>query len=174
MPDTKFETGIANEDTTSRDTTSRRAVLATMAACGCACVLTSTASAAPDDRAPPAKQAKSDLGPIANFAADGVVDKFSHDKQVLIVRKGDTIHASTSLCTHKRCILKKTDAAAAPLHCPCHQSDFDLEGIPMKGPAKISLTRYAVSIENGHLFVDTTKSFAEKEWAKDGASVKVG
>lgn len=159
---------------TTDGTTSRRAVLATMAACGCACALSSTASAAPDDRAPPAKPARSDLGPIGDFSADGVVDKFSRDKQVLIVRKGNMIHASSSLCTHKRCILKKTADAAAPLKCPCHQSDFDLEGIPMKGPAKTSLVRYGVSIENGHLFVDTTKSFDERNWAKDGASVKVG
>lgn len=161
------------DSTISTDpTTTRRAVLATMAACGCACALPSTASAAPEDRAPPAKPAKSDLGPIGDFGADGAVDKFARDKQILVVRKGDTIHASSSLCTHKRCILKKSPDATA-FKCPCHQSDFDLDGIPMGGPAKTSLVRYGITIENGHLLVDSTKSFAEKDWAKDGASVKV-
>lgn len=134
--------------------------------------MTSTASAAPEDRVPPAKPAKSDLGPVADFSADGVVDKFARDKQVMIVRKGDTIHASSSVCTHKRCILKKSSDATS-LKCPCHKSDFDLDGIPMGGPAKLPLVRYAVTIENDHLVVDTTQSFAEKDWGKDGASVKV-
>ena len=151
--------------------TSRREVLAVLAAAGCCCVAGSVASAAPGDRAPPAKPAKSDLGPVADFT-EGAVDKFSRDKQVIIFRKGDTIVASSSLCTHKSCILKKA-ADGKALKCPCHQSDFDLDGIPMGGPAKTSLVRYAVSIENDHLFVDTTKSFVEKDWKKDGASVKV-
>jgi nitrite reductase/ring-hydroxylating ferredoxin subunit len=158
---------------TTDGTPSRRAVLATLAACGCACAMSSTASAAPEDRAPPAKPAKSDLGPVADFGADGVVDKFARDKQFLVFRKGDTLHASSSLCTHKRCILKKSPDATI-LKCPCHQSDFDLDGIPMGGPAKTSLIRYGITIENGRVFVDTTKSFDEKDWAAAGASAKVG
>jgi Rieske Fe-S protein len=149
----------------------RREVLAVLAAAGCCCVMSSSASAAPEDRAPPATPGKSDLGPAAAIT-EGVTDKFTRDKQVIVFRKGDTIHASSSLCTHKRCILKKAPDGTA-LKCPCHQSDFDLDGIPMGGPAKLPLVRYAVSIENDHLFVDTTKSFAEADWAKDGASVKV-
>lgn len=161
------------DSTAATDTApTRREILATLTACGCACAMTSTASAAPEDRAPPAKPGKSDLGPMTGFAGDGVVDKFSRDKQVIIVRKGDTLHASSSVCTHKRCILKKSGDATT-LKCPCHQSDFDLAGIPMGGPAKVPLVRYAVTIEDGHLFVDTTKSFAEKDWANDDASVKV-
>jgi nitrite reductase/ring-hydroxylating ferredoxin subunit len=153
-------------------TPTRREVMAVLAAAGCCCVASGTASAAPEDRAPPAKPGKSDLGPVADFA-EGATDKFTRDKQVIIFRKADTIHASTSICSHKRCILKKaTDGKG--ISCPCHQSDFDLEGIPMGGPAKTPLTRYAVSIENGRLFVDTTMSFAEADWAKPGASVKVG
>ena len=147
----------------------RRDVLAVLAAAGCCCVASSTASAAPEDRAPPAKPGKSDLGPVAGFT-EGANDKFTRDKQVIVFRKGDSLHASSSICTHKRCILKKA-ADGSAMKCPCHQSDFDLEGIPMGGPAKSPLLRYAVSVENGHLFVDTTKSFEEKDWTKPGASV---
>lgn len=149
----------------------RRDVLAVLAAAGCCCAVGSTASAAPEDRAPPAKPGRSDLG-LASSLVEGLNDTFARDKQVIVVRKGDTLHASSSICTHKRCILKKA-ADGSALKCPCHQSDFDLEGIPMGGPAKLPLLRYAVTLENGHLFVDTSKSFAETDWAKDGASATV-
>ena len=153
------------------DNVTRRQVLTTLAACGCACAMGSTASAGPEDHAPPAKPGKSDLGPLSDFAADGVVDTFARDKQVMVIRKDDTVHACSSICTHKRCIVKKADDGAS-LKCPCHQSEFDLDGIPMGGPAKTSLVRYAITLENGHVFVDTTRSFDERDWGKDGASVK--
>jgi nitrite reductase/ring-hydroxylating ferredoxin subunit len=150
----------------------RREVLAVLAAAGCCCATGSSASAAPEDRAPPAKPGKSDLGAVTTFG-EGVTDKFARDRQVFVFRKGDTLHASSSVCTHKRCILKK-GPDGSELKCPCHQSDIDLEGVPKGGPAKSPLARYAVSVENGHLFVDTTKSFAEADWTKQGASVKAG
>ena len=162
-------------DETKRDTQidpTRREVLVTLAVCGC-CAVGGTALAAPGDRAPPAAKEKSDLGPIADFADDGVHDQFSRSKQVIIYRAGDTLYASTSICSHKRCVLKKSPDDSAALKCPCHQSDFDLAGIPLGGPAKTSLVRFAISIENGHLFVDTTKSFDEKDWADPAATTTV-
>jgi cytochrome b6-f complex iron-sulfur subunit len=127
--------------------------------------------AAPEDRVPPpTTQGRSDLGPLSDFAADGVYDKFARTGQVMLIRKAGTLYVTSSICSHKRCVLKKKDDG---LLCPCHQSQFNSDGIPLDGPAKTPLTRYGISLENNRVMVDTTKSFAEKEWAAEGALVKL-
>jgi Rieske Fe-S protein len=60
---------------------------------------------------------------------------------VLIVRETNTAYAALSLlCTHMGCPVN------LPIHgiltCPCHGSEFDLEGKVQRGPAAYPLGRY--------------------------------
>ncbi len=122
-----------------------------------------------------------DLGPVGDFSQPGVYDIHAKRHKVLVLVSESRIAVSTSICTHKRCGLRVREGL---LKCPCHGSEFDQDGIPMDGPAKVSLVRFAVSLgdEAGgaqqgqtggpRLRVDMSKSFAERDWEKDGAWVK--
>jgi hypothetical protein len=49
-----------------------------------------------------------------------------------------------------------------------------LHGTATKGPAKGSLSRYAISVNDaGKIMVDRSKSFAEKEWGDPGSFITV-
>src|SRR5947209_6901194 len=66
-----------------------------------------------------------DAGPVADYAADGVYDRF-RDRGFFVVREGGRLFALTAVCTHRRCKLN-----ARPDHsfvCKCHGSTFDPAG----------------------------------------------
>jgi Rieske Fe-S protein len=44
------------------------------------------------------------------------------------------IRALSLVCTHQNCIVKKKDESLSHI-CPCHHSEFDEKGVPLKGPA---------------------------------------
>lgn len=67
---------------------------------------------------------------------------------VILVRKGDHIRAFEAKCTHLGCRLSRIDGKEVV--CPCHGSRFNMEGMPVKGPAgeglrELRLQRDAVS-----------------------------
>jgi cytochrome b6-f complex iron-sulfur subunit len=107
---------------------------------------------------------KVDVGPLADYAKDGITDKFARPNKFFVVRADDKIYACSARCTHKSSPLKtKSDGFS----CPSHGSQFSVQGTVTKGPAKASLVRYAISKNDaGHLLVDTGKSFSEKDWEK--------
>ena len=53
-------------------------------------------------------------------------------------------------CTHQGC---QPDPVGDRLVCPCHGSEYSLEGQVLQGPAERSLTRYAVTVEGDDLVV---------------------
>jgi cytochrome b6-f complex iron-sulfur subunit len=110
-----------------------------------------------------------DAGEVAALK-EGITDAFAKSGKILVVRKGDTLFAETAICTHKNVTLRIVDGLP---RCPGHGSRFDLDGKATKGPAFRPLGRYAVSIKDGHLLVDTSKPFGPDDYAKDGASVKI-
>jgi cytochrome b6-f complex iron-sulfur subunit len=56
-------------------------------------------------------------------------------------------------CTHRGC---QPDPVGDRLVCPCHGSEFDLEGQVLQGPAERALTRYRVRVEGDDLIVLVT------------------
>jgi len=59
---------------------------------------------------------------------------------IIVVRTGDTTFEATSaICTHRRCTVAWTGTL---LRCPCHGSQFSLEGVVLKGPADRPLKTY--------------------------------
>jgi Rieske Fe-S protein len=92
-----------------------------------------------------------DAGPVTNFAADGVYDRF-RDRGFFIVRHGQTLEALSAICTHRKCKVKVEPNDS--FYCKCHGSRFDPDGRVTEGPATQNLPVLPTSIsENGHLLV---------------------
>jgi cytochrome b6-f complex iron-sulfur subunit len=82
------------------------------------------------------KQALTDKAPIANNAG-----KF------WIVNTDKGINALYKVCTHLGCIYP-WQSASAIFACPCHGSQFQLDGTYIAGPAPRSLDRFAFVIHD--------------------------
>jgi nitrite reductase/ring-hydroxylating ferredoxin subunit len=136
-------------------------VTTTTAACAaCACGDAADALAADAPAAPAPAGTSFDVGTTADF------------NLFFVVRNGGKLYAPSAKCTHKGCGVKQK---AGTLACPCHDSSFDLMGIPKGGPAKTSLIRYAITkTAEGRIIVDKSKQFDEKQWDDPAAFVKVG
>ena len=92
-----------------------------------------------------------DVGPKADYAADGMHDKFIAADHIVVTRENGKIFASSSKCTHQA----RTCRFRVILFCPKHKSMFTPEGVRTAGPAKTSLPRYAISVNSdGHIVVD--------------------
>jgi|SRR5579871_29270 len=92
-----------------------------------------------------------DAGPVSNYAADGVYEKF-HDAGFFVVRKGDKLCALSSYCTHRKC--KLTTDPDHSFYCPCHGSTFSPDGKVTEGPATRDLPVLpSFTDETGELFV---------------------
>lgn len=73
-------------------------------------------------------------------------------KRVCIVRDGSRIAAISTTCTHLGCIVAPS---ATGFQCPCHGSQFDVDGNVTGGPAPKSLSWFQVSLTpSGELEVD--------------------
>jgi cytochrome b6-f complex iron-sulfur subunit len=141
------------------------------AAVGAACaVCCNTASAAPDDPGPKASpETTFNAGPVKEFK-EGANTAFSRTNETTIVKTGSKVFAVTSVCTHKGCHVKPADDH---FKCPCHPSQFSLDGKVIHGPAKKALVHYGVSAKDGNLIVDKTKEFDDTQYDANGASVSI-
>ena len=126
---------------------------------------------------PPPNKGTVNVGKKTKYDKDGIWDEFAKPNRVLIVRHGGKLYAPTSTCTHKNCSVKLKENATTKekeIVCPCHGSKFTVQGTSLKGPAKGSLYRYALSVNgDGDIIVNKEKQFAEKEWEQEGAFLTV-
>lgn len=92
--------------------------------------------------------------------------------KVWLVRKHTgEFYALYNECTHLQCSLA-WDPSSERFRCPCHGSEFDLEGKPLKGPASKALERVHLKLDvSGQILVDTSKRFRleEGEWGLPGS-----
>lgn len=75
---------------------------------------------------------------------------FLHD-YIVINRNGKT-EVLSSHCTHLGCIINKEENGR--LVCPCHGSQYNLNGVPVKGPAYKPLKQYAATISHNGKQID--------------------
>ena|ERR1019366_1794670 len=119
------------------------------------------------DDAPPAPATKPvggpiDVGALSSFDKDGITDTWAKTKKLFVIRQDGKLYAVTSLCTHRGFPLI---SRGQDLYCTKHKSDFSPEGTVTTGPAKRSLPRFAISVDDKkHVIVDTSKKFKEVEW----------
>ncbi len=96
------------------------------------------------------------VGAVTSFKVGSMTDKTA-TAGVVIARTSQGLIALSPACTHQGCAVH---AAGAQLVCPCHGAHFANTGAMLSGPARTPLSRYAVSIKNGQVMVDTSKLIA--------------
>jgi Rieske Fe-S protein len=147
----------------SKKQVNRRAFLKTLAASGGAAVLASCGSAATPaagggdgggggtevtlDLTQPANQSLAAVGGALTLEANAV-----DSKGLLLYRSSDTaVLAFSRKCTHLGCAVGDFQNGVAS--CPCHGSQYDTGGKPVKGPAQNPLKEYSTSLSGSTLTI---------------------
>jgi Rieske Fe-S protein len=105
-------------------------------------------------QANPASARVVDVGPVSNYAKDGVYAGFE-SQGFFIVRKGSQLFALSAFCTHRRC--KLAAQSDHSFYCRCHGSPFDPNGKVTEGPAKRDLPQLSVVVDDkGNVLVTVT------------------
>ena len=69
------------------------------------------------------------------------------EKEILFVREAeDKIRVLNPVCSHKKCTVAYDDGKKR-IVCPCHGSNFSLDGGVLKGPAEKPLQAYEASLD---------------------------
>jgi cytochrome b6-f complex iron-sulfur subunit len=111
-----------------------------------------------------------DVGLASALARDGIHDRWA-DKGFFLVRRNGRLFAPSSICTHKRVLLVVSGSDFA---CPQHGSVFTSEGELVRAPARKSLPRLAIRMdEQGHVIVDPRTLFEPDRWNDPGASLRI-
>jgi Rieske Fe-S protein len=63
----------------------------------------------------------------------------------------DTFHALNSRCTHQNCVVPTFDSSNNRMTCPCHFSQYAIDGRRISGPAPSDLTKYNVTFDGENL-----------------------
>lgn len=88
------------------------------------------------------------LGKLADFLASSqVLELF----RIILKRDELGFFAMSLICTHQGCLVAQNGEAFV---CPCHGSNFTLDGKVLNGPAARDLPFYQLSVIDGELFVD--------------------
>ena len=91
----------------------------------------------------------------ALLASEGsilVKPKGVHGKIMVVHLTDHALYAVSAICTHMGCTVNYNKDAGR-IDCPCHGSQYALDGSVTHGPAKRSLKRYNVTIENGQVLI---------------------
>lgn len=89
-----------------------------------------------------------------NVAAGAVL--FMPRQKIIVARNAKGFFAMSATCTHLGC-MTRYEPLEGRIFCPCHGSQFDLEGTVKAGPAPRPLPRLTLTLEGGFLVVDTRK-----------------
>lgn len=74
-------------------------------------------------------------------------------ERIMVVHNGNgSLFAVSAVCTHKGCIVS-FDEKLGHLRCPCHGSEFGLDGQNIKGPAKSPLKSYNIRTDQGRVVI---------------------
>ena len=113
------------------------------------------------------------IGAPEEFEVDGISEKFiRHD--FLVVRRKDRLYAIIATCPHQENYLFRDPANPEQISCAGHDAYFDLEGSPLSGPVKQGLLRFKVTREkNGHIRVDPSTRFAERQWKEKDSFIEL-
>lgn len=100
-------------------------------------------------------EAVASIGDVPEGAVLGVAR--ANGERVCLTRCRGALFAFRDECTHQAFPLSAGTLATGEgcrIECVWHGAQFDLAtGMPVKGPAVFGLTRYAVRVENGKIFL---------------------
>ena len=96
---------------------------------------------------------KPDSQSLLASVASRLIQPEGTDEKILVVHRGNgKLSAVSSICTHKGCDVDY-DAELGHLVCPCHGSQYSLEGRNIEGPAERPLKQYDLEIEDGQIVI---------------------
>ena len=96
-------------------------------------------------------------GKPEDYAVGEVNTRFLKDQRVWIVRAHDGLYALSAICTHLGCT-PIWHGGEDRFKCPCHGSNFLLDGTNVAGPAPVPLYRPALELDvSGMLVVDKSR-----------------
>jgi len=78
----------------------------------------------------------------------------------IVAQDTNGFFAYSAICTHQGCIIGQPSANGSTL-CPCHFSQFDGNGNVTAGPAPSPLQHFEVTVCNGNVYVNSSKSVNE-------------
>ncbi len=74
------------------------------------------------------------------------------DKLLVIHSRDGRLHAVSSICTHMGCDVLY-DKDLGHIRCPCHGSQYGLDGHNIKGPAQRPLKQYDIRNDQGRVVI---------------------
>jgi len=94
------------------------------------------------------------VGPIERFS----VGRVTHFRKsgFLLNRLSTGFRALSQECTHPRCNVNNRPERNM-IDCPCHGTQFSLTGAVLAGPAPRPLDRFAATIRDGQVHVNTSR-----------------
>lgn len=108
------------------------------------------APAGPDEPKFTTQDTKADFSP-------GTVKDYRKQGGFYLIADASGIYAVTAICTHLGCKVRYENQG---FHCPCHDSEYDLQGLVTHGPAKFPLKHLEVTElkRGGPLEVDRART----------------
>lgn len=89
-----------------------------------------------------------------DYQVGEVSTRFKKSQRVWMIRTQEGMYALIAICTHLGCT-PIWHADEERFKCPCHGSNFLLDGTNVAGPAPVPLFRAAISLDlSGNLVVD--------------------
>ncbi|MDH3598205.1 MAG: Rieske (2Fe-2S) protein [Candidatus Tectomicrobia bacterium] len=93
-----------------------------------------------------------------DYAVGEVSTRFLKDQRVWIVRTHEGLYALSAICTHLGCT-PIWHGSEDRFKCPCHGSNFILDGTNVAGPAPVPLYRPTLELDlNGTLVIDKSRT----------------
>lgn len=97
-------------------------------------------------------------GTLVSTVAAFAVGTFKKVGNAYVGRDSAGFWAIRSICTHDNASTIGTPTASGGSTCPRHGAKFDVNGKVTKGPAVNALANYQVTICNGNVYVNTSKT----------------
>lgn len=94
------------------------------------------------------------VGPVERFPVGSV--RHFWKERFLLVRRPTGFLALSQECTHQTCNVDYLPERKV-IFCPCHAAEFSLTGAVLAGPAPRPLDRFATTIRDGQVVVDTSR-----------------
>ncbi|NDJ84506.1 MAG: Rieske (2Fe-2S) protein [Chloroflexi bacterium] len=95
------------------------------------------------------------------------VTQFSQGRFFLVRMEDGGFLALYRKCTHLDCVVRWNDEDQH-FHCPCHGSEFEMDGDVVNPPAPLPLVRFPIEInERGRISVDTGTLIERRRTSKD-------
>jgi len=82
----------------------------------------------------------------ADYQVGEVSTRFKDAQRVWLIRNADGLYALSAICTHLGCT-PNWFATEERFKCPCHGSNFLMDGTNVAGPAPVPLYRAAIALD---------------------------